>query len=245
MRNCHSGKMLPRVHTAIYGVLVVALLGACTSADDDSPADPNDRLAAAASLLADAPSLEISLVTERLPDGQTGLLSATGVGDYSPAFEGDVVVTTGGLSIPSEVIAVDDEVWASTGFSDGYLILDPASLQAPDPARLLGTGSSDGLPGLLSQGVEVETEGRIRDGSDVLTEITATIAGTDIAALLPTADPDGTFEISYRLTDADEFRSAVVSGPFYQDSADVTYTLTMTASDAALSITAPEASGTG
>lgn len=213
------------------------LLGGCTG-DDDGSAPAGERLDAAASALEDAESLAISLSTPELPSGAKGLLSAKGVGDHSPAFEGEVTVVAGGASIGADVIAVDGKVYAKTGFAPVWAPLDPASLGAPDPAALVGKDSDSGLGSLLGATEDVETGDQSRDGKDVLTEITGTIPGRRIRDLIPSADEAADFDVTYRLTDDDALHDAILTGPFYGD-ADVTYTLTLDPRDEPADITAP------
>lgn len=211
-------------------------LTACTS-DDDS-GDGADRLDAAATSLAAAESFDISLKTPELPSGTRGLLSAEGVGDHSPAFQGDVTVVAGGASLDAEVIAVDGKVWAQTGFASIWAPLDPATLGAPDPAALVGTDADSGLAGLMKVTEDIETGKQSRDGDLVLTEISGDIPGKQIATLIPTADQEEDFDVTYRLTDDDVLHDAKITGPFYGED-DVTYTLELTARDEPADITAP------
>lgn len=225
-------RLLPAV--LVTGAL---LLSACTGDDSDSaPAD--ERLDAAIADYADAESLEISLTTAALPSGVKGLLSAKGVGNHSPAFDGDVEVVAGGASIGAEVIAVDGKVWAKTGFSPLWAPLDPASFGAPDPAALVGTDAESGVAGLLGVTEDLEVGDKSRDGDDVLTEITGKIPGAEIAELIPTAGKDTDFTVVYRLTDDNEMHDAKITGPFYGGD-DVTYTLTIDADDDPVTIEAP------
>src|SRR5690606_30085966 len=78
-----SRRLLPAL--ALGGAL---LLGGCTGDDDSEAAPADDRLDPASQALADAESFAISLTTPELPSGTKGLLSATGIGDPSPAFLG-------------------------------------------------------------------------------------------------------------------------------------------------------------
>lgn len=219
---------------ALSGAL---LLSGCTG-DDDASAPADERLDAAAAALEDAKSLEVSLSTPELPSGTKGLLSAEGVGDHSPAFAGDVKVVAGGATIGAEVIAVDGKVYAKTGFSPLWAPLDPASLGAPDPADLVGRDSDSGLGSLLGATEDVKQGDRSRDGKLVLTQITGTLPGERIKALIPSADADATFDVTYRLTDDDELHDATITGPFYGD-AEVTYTLKLDPLDEPANIEAP------
>lgn len=144
----------------------------------------------------------------------------------------------GGASIGAEVIAVDGKVWAKTGFSPMWAPLDPSSLGAPDPADLVGKDSDSGLGSLLGATEDVEAGDKSRDGKDVLTEITGTLPGDRIKDLIPTADEQADFDVTYRLTDDDELHDATITGPFYGDD-DVTYTLTLDPRDEPADISAP------
>lgn len=223
-------------------LLTVLTLTGCTGGGNDAEkkADAGDRLDRAASALADATALDITLTTSDLPNGQQGLLSAEGVGDHSPAFQGTVEVVAAGATIGADVIATDGSVWAKTGFSPTYVTLDPASIGAPDPAALVGASSDEGLGGLLARTTGAKEGDQSRDGSLVLTTITGAIDGGDVAALLPTADADTDFDVTWRLTDDDVLHDAKVTGPFYgTEAGDVTYTLTIDPLDEPVSIEAP------
>ena len=196
-----------------------------------------ERLAAAKTTLDEAESINIDLSTEALPDGTTGLISATGVGNHDPAFDGDVTVAVAGARQDAEVVSVDGQVQAKLGFTPNYIPVDPATLGAPDPATFFDpeTGVSNFLSA-TSDPVEGE---EVRDGEEVLAQISGTLAGDVVKDVVPTADAAGEFEVTYALSDDDVLRSARITGPFYPDAADVTYDLTAEASDEAVTITAP------
>jgi lipoprotein LprG len=176
-----------------------------------------------------------------VPDGVSGLLSATGKGNHSPAFEGDVKVSSGGATLTAKVIAVDGTVYANTGITPGYLTIDPASLKAPDPAGLLDPDS--GLTSILASTEDLKTGDQSRDGRDVLTSVTGTLPGSVVADIIPSASRQGTFTVTYRLTDEDELRDAKMTGPFYGEGSKVTYTVKLATSDEPVTITAPAATG--
>ncbi len=220
--------------------LALLVLSACSGGDGDQPdtAQLDERLAAAQATLDDAERLDFSLTTKgKLPNGVTGLLSAEGFGNRTPAFEGDITVSAGGAAIDAELVSVDGTVHAKPGFSPTFLVIDPASYGAPDPALLIGQ-PGQGLLSILTATETTDSE-QSRDGKDVLTTIKGTIPGDVIADLLPTADPDGEFEVAYRLDDDDVLRDATVTGPFYEGSPDVTYVISASGSDEPAEITAP------
>ena len=221
-------------------VVVLALpVAGCT--DDGGPDEPvgdvQDRLDAAKATLDDAASISIDLSTDALPDGTTGLLSATGVGTHDPAFDGDVTVAVAGAEQDAEVVAVDGEVQAKLGFTPDYIPVDPASLGAPDPANFFSRET--GVSNFLASTVDPVEGEQTRDGEEVLTQVTGSLPGDVVKDVVPTADANAEFDVIYDLSDDDVLRSATITGPFYPGGEDVTYDLTAEASDEAVTITAP------
>lgn len=214
------------------------VLGACSPDQDEADvSDLLERLEAAEQRIDEATSLDISVVASSVPSNVSGLKSAEGVANRTPAFRGDVEVVSGGSSIPAEVVAVNGEVWAKTGFSPVFIGLDPARLNAPDPADLVGTQGA-GVASLLTQSEDLTWEGKTRDGTEVLSTISGTLDAPLIAALLPTAANRGTFTVTYRLTDGDELHDMTIHGPFYGD-LEATYVMKVIASDESVVIEAP------
>lgn len=225
-------------------LVLAVLLAGCTGGDDAGSTDTaavQKRLDAAKKTIDDAETVDVSLTTSSVPDGVSGLLSAKGKGNHSPAFEGDVKVSSGGATLTAKVIAVDGTVYANTGITPGYLTINPASLKAPDPAGLLDPDS--GLTSILASTEDLKTGDQSRDGRDVLTSVTGTLPGSVVADIIPSASRQGTFAVTYRLTDDDELRDARMTGPFYGGGSKVTYTVRLATSDEPVTITAPAATG--
>ncbi len=239
---------LPRQIPVLALTLAALVLTGCSGGDDTSDGGGDTaalqaRLATAQQAIFDAPALDISLATQELPSGVNGLLSASGRGyqgatTEDAAFTGEVNVTAAGTSVKAEVVAVDGLVYAKTGLTPTFLTLDPASLGAPNPSTLLGA-EGQGLATILTETEELTDGGESRDGRDVLTTITGTLPGSVISEFLPTADADGTFPVTYRLTEDDTLADAEITGPFYPGGADVTYTVKLTANDDDSEITKP------
>jgi lipoprotein LprG len=226
----------PAALTAAAALL--AGLAACSSGDSDSDGEtPQDRLAAAREVIDEAQSLELSLHTDDLPSGVDGVRGADGVGNHEPAFEGTIEISAAGLSGEADVIARDDTVWAQLPFTSAYIEVDPATYNAPDPAALLAVDG--GLSSLLTEVTGVTETGERRDGDVVLTELSGVIDGAVVAELFPTADPSGTFDASFELTEGSEMARATITGPFYADAEEVTYEIEIDARDEAVEITRP------
>lgn len=214
-------------------------LSGCSGDNDAEKVDASTllpRLENAKEAIDEATTLEVALTTSSLPSGVSGLLSATGVGNHSPAFKGEVKVVTGGATISAEIVSVDGTVYAKTDFSPLYLEVDPASLGAPNPATLLATDG--GISELLVRTQDLSAGGKSRDGSDVLTSIKGTLPGSAVQTLIPSVEPSSSFSVVYRLTEDDRLRDATIKGPFYGDE-PVTYTIEVDTSDEPVTITAP------
>ncbi|CAN5509070.1 MAG: LppX_LprAFG lipoprotein [Nocardioidaceae bacterium] len=215
-------------------------LGGCSGNAEpqpDPPPDLQDRLDTARQVLDDAESIEFTMSTDDLPSGVNGLLEAQGVGTHDPAFEGEVRVATTVGSLSADVVSVDGNVRAKIGFSPIYVPLDPGSYGAPDPAQLLDVES--GVSSFLTATDNIEGGDQARAGDEVLTTISGTLPGSAVAAVIPSADDTGDFGVVYGLTDDDELRTAVLTGPFYPDADEVTYSLTLDPSAETVEITAP------
>jgi lipoprotein LprG len=226
-------------------VLVAAALviAGCTGSSDDK-ADPDklqSRLTAAKKSLDSAETIDFSLATKKLPSGVTGLQSAKGKGNHSPAFDGKITVNTGGTSLDADVIAVDGKVYAKTSFAPVFLTIDPASLKAPDPASLLAADT--GITQILVKTQKLTDGGKSRDGEDVLTTIKGTLPGSVVKDIIPSAAADKSFTVTYRLDAEDVLRDATLKGPFYPKGGAVTYTVTLKTSDAAETIEPPSRFG--
>jgi lipoprotein LprG len=225
---------------AVLG-LSVGLLSACGPNNSDSKEARDqllERLTTARAKLDKAETINLTLSAKTLPDGVSGLLSASGKGNHSPAFKGTVKVMTGGAAVSAAVFAADGEVWAKPSFSPIPLKIDPATLKAPDPASLFEPET--GFSQVLVETTDLKEAGKSRDGKEVLTTISGTIPGSVVRAILPSADTAASFTATYRLTDDNELRDASISGPFYPKVADVTYDLTLSTSTKPLTVTLPK-----
>lgn len=216
------------------------LLAGCQGDSDEKKTDTSElqkRLSAARTVIDEAETLEVSLAAKSLPDGTTGLLSATGQGNHSPAFKGKVKVVAGGSTLSADVVSAEGTLKAKTSFSPLYLKIDPESLGAPDPAALLG--EENGVSQILERTEGLEPGEQSRDGSDVLTTINGTLPGSVVSSIIPSADETKSFNVTYRLTEGDELRDATITGPFYPGGGNVTYTVKLATSDDPVTIKVP------
>ncbi|MCD6640066.1 MAG: LppX_LprAFG lipoprotein [Nocardioides sp.] len=236
---------LPRAGSRLAPVLLsaallVTSLGACSG--KESPAEersPDEVLALAADHLTETSGVELALTTEDLPSGVSGIKSAIGTATSAPAFEGTIAVVVGGTPVDVPVIAVDDVVHAQLPFTNGWNVVDPTEYGAPDPSGLIDP--DDGFPGLLGL-TEDATEGEsVRGGADndeILTTYDGTVPGPAMAKVIPSATGDS-FDVQWQVADDGELRKAVLTGVFYADTPEMTYTVTFADYGTEKDITAP------
>ncbi|QNN53004.1 LppX_LprAFG lipoprotein [Nocardioides mesophilus] len=224
-----------RVALALLGVLLAAPLAACSGSQAQAQS-PEETLASAKAALDETSGVRLSLQVDNLPRGVNGLVSAEGVATHDPAFDGTIKVAAA-VTADAAVIAVDGKVYAMLPFTQKYVEIDPSDYSAPDPADLMST--EDGLSSLLTSAEDVEQGNEVRDGEDVLTTYTGTLAGDLVAAIIPTASPDGQFDVTFTLDDSDRVTEILMTGPFYPAAADVSYTVDLEDYGVKKEITAP------
>ena len=210
---------------ALVGALLFS--GSACSGDAEGgsgDASPEEVMATAKATLDETSGVAITLKTDDLPEGVTGILAAEGVGTHAPAFEGsiDVSISAGDFQVP--VVAVDGKVYAEIPLSPGMQEVDPGEYGAPDPAQLMSP--DEGFSSLLPETTGLEKGDSIRGGQDnkeILTEYSGTVPGATVENIIPGSTGD--FEVTYTVSDSGELRTAVLTGEFYQGADTMTYTL--------------------
>lgn len=220
---------------AVLGAVLT--LSSCTGDDAAPSRSPEEVLAEAKANLDETSGVRILLATEELPQGVDGVVSARGVGTHPPAFEGEITVSAGAVTGDAPVVAVDGVVYAKLLFATEFAEIDPADYGAPDPADLLS--ADEGLSSLLTDAEGAEEVEDVRQGERVLTEYSASVPGDAVARVIPSADADGSFDATFLVGDDDLLDEAVLTGPFYPDADEVTYTISFDDYGTEKDITAP------
>lgn len=212
-----------RLLVVLLSLVAASVLAGC-GGGDKATTSPRQTLAAAKRNLDRTSGVRIGLSTPHLPAGVNGLLSAQGVGTHAPAFAGTIKVAAGGITADASVVAVDGTVHAKLPFSLTFATIDPADYGAPDPARLMS--NRGGLSSLLTSAEHVEQGKQVRQGKLVLRSYTGTVPGRAVAAVLPSASAKAHFDATFTVSDRQRLAKAVLTGPFYPQAGDVTYTVT-------------------
>ena len=197
----------------------------CFTRSSPKPSSLASRRTGPAFQLDETSGVHLTLSADELPAGVNGLLAAQGIGTHAPAFEGDIQVSTNGLTAKADVIAVDDKVYAVLPFTSDYAEIDPDDYQAPDPAVLMST--EGGLSSLLTAAEDVQAGEDVRDGQEVLSTFTGTVPGKAVARVIPSAEADADFDATFTLDDDNQLSRVVMSGPFYPGTDPVTYTIAL------------------
>ncbi len=208
-------------------VLTISLIGLTACSGDDSSKDgvtPEETMALAKTTLDETSGVQIDLTTDDLPEGVDGVLAASGIGTHAPAFDGTITVSLMGATFDVPVISVDDTVYAKVPLTFGWQDIDPAEYGAPDPGTLIAT--EGGFSSLLTSTTDLKKGESVRGGEnndEVLTEYTGTVADTEMTNIIPTAE--GTFDVTYTITEDNELRAMTMTGVFYPDSDSMTYSV--------------------
>ena len=235
-------RILGRLAAAALAAVCLMTTASCSgSGDTPSPTQSTpsaaDRLTAAKAKVDAAPSVHLALASKDVPQGSNGIISADGWGKHPPAFKGTFKVRLGGIEADAEITSVDGAVYAKLPFVPGTQKVDPATLGLPDPATLFSTDA--GLTSLMAKTVAPKVSGQVRAGSEVLTTITGTIPGAAVVDLFKIGDRNGTFTVTYGLTEANELRQVTLTGPFFGAGTSSTYVLTLDQYGQPVTITAP------
>lgn len=233
-----------RAAVALSAALALTTLAACSGDDDDSaettePPTAAERLAQAHDVLLEAGSVHLELAGTDLPEDQsTYIISASGDGTMDPpAFDGTITAQMAGIQADVPTVAVDGELYVKLPYVPTHVRTDPADLGVPDPANLFDPDT--GLVSLLEDTEDPELGERRREGSEVVQEVTGTLPGQVVRALLHAGDADAEFEVTYGLVEEDwQVRTVVISGPFYPPASSV-YTVTLSAYGAPVTVVAP------
>lgn len=226
--------------TLLSGAAVAALLAVtgCSGEEEPDAPTPQERLAAAQAKIEETDALTIALTSTGVPNDVNGVQSATGTGvieDDVVKFEGEFQGRVSGVTATAGVLAIGDETYMKL-FTPDYAPVNLDELGAPNPTSFFEPET--GIASLIGATTDIEEKGQSREGRDILTEITGTLPGEKVEALLMLGGPDTEFDVAYGLTADDELRRAVLSGEFYEGT-ESTYTLIVTDYGSPIEIESP------
>lgn len=209
-------KRSQRAGGAVAALVLVgaSLLAACSGQGEEVPQpSPAERLASAKAQADAATSVHVVITSRDVPEGVDGVTGLDATGTHAPAFKGTVTARIRGIVASVDTIAIGPDMWLKLPFTTSFVKTTPEEFGVPSPVRLFAT--ENGLSSLLTHTANPVDAGQAREGEEVLRTITGTVAGTHVTELLATGDVNGSYAVSYGLTDTDVLRKATLSGPFF------------------------------
>lgn len=224
-----------RVRAMAVGLLGVLLVSACGGGTD---ASAGDLLARAKTTLDDAPSAHFVLSSEGAPSGGTAVIGGEGDIARPSSFEGTLSVQALGGSIDAQVISVDGTVYAQLPLTEGFSVVDPATLGFGDPGELIDPDT--GISQLLTKVESPELGAESRVSGEVVQQVTGQLPGELVASLLTVQDPAQPVDAIFSITsDGGQLRQVQLTGRFFTAEDDGSYTIVLSDFGADVAITAP------
>ena len=214
------------------------LLAGCSGGDDAPAQSPTEQLAAAKVAFDAAKTVQLDLTSRDVPPRVNGVTQAKGAGvidPTTPKFQGTITGSIKGVAGTIDVIAIGEDTYLKF-FTPDYVKTDLDTINAPNPAMFFDPET--GISSLLTQTADPKADGQTRSGTEVLDKVSGTLPGSTIEDLFHLGDGTGTYSVSYGITDADQLRTASLTGPFFPG-VKATYVLTLTDYGAPVEIASP------
>ena len=220
-------------------LLAAPLLTACSdAAEEEKEESASDLLARARTTLDEASSAHFVLDSEGVPESGTALVGGEGDIARPASFEGTLTVMALGSTLDLEVISVDGTVYAQLPFTSAFSEVDPAAFGFGDPGALLDPET--GISQLLGSAESVRMGEERRVDGEVVREVTAQLPGDLVEQILTSEDPSKPVRARFSIaTESGELRRAELTGPFFAEEDDATFTLDLSDFGADVEITAP------
>jgi LppX_LprAFG lipoprotein len=233
--------LLRRAGIPLLALAVLALpgLSACSSDGGDQKEETaTELLARAKTTLDEASSAHFVLDSEGAPDSGTVLVGGKGDIARPASFEGTLKVLALGSTLDLEVISVDGTVYAQLPFTSSFSEVDPAAFGFGDPGALLDPET--GISQFLAEAESATMGEERRVDGEVVREVTAKVPGDLVDQVLTSADPSTPVKARFSIaTESGELRRAELTGPFFEEDKDATFTLDLSDFGADVEITAP------
>ncbi|HRQ00007.1 MAG TPA: LppX_LprAFG lipoprotein, partial [Terrimesophilobacter sp.] len=218
------------------GILTFAiLLTGCSGASGPSP---QERMEQAQATIENAEAITMSLTGTDLPSNVDGIQAATGTGVIEGdliKFEGEFQGKVSGIAATVAILAIGDDTYMKL-FTPSYEPVDLGTLGVPNPIVFFAPDT--GIASLIAATTNLAAADDVREGEEILAQITGTLDGEHIQSLLRIGEPGQTFNVTFGLTDQNELRRAELQGEFWEGTTS-TYTLLLTDYGQVVPIEAP------
>ncbi len=183
-------------------------------------------------------AFHIHLTSSNVAGSGIVLTSATGDAVRPDGFSGTLTVEESGLPLQVGVVSASGQFYARLPFSLAYQATNPSQYGFGDPGKLLDP--STGISTLLTSAQDPAIGQSVRLNGEVLQQVTATLPGQRVAALLVDADPSQPVAVVYSIdTSTHQVREVDLTGPLFEAGHDSTFTLLITNYGESVSVTPP------
>ena len=182
-------------------------------------------LTKAKSLLDSAGSVHFALASSGARS-DSGVTLLGGYGDIQrpDAFTGTLNIVIAGYTTSVAAVSKHGTFYIRNPIDQQFETADPTMYGFADPARLMDTKT--GLSSLLLECTDVSQHGDDRNAGELLHELSCTLPGAAVQALLTDAAPDQTVPATVGIAAGNgQLRRVVLTGPFYNSTSTTTFTL--------------------
>lgn len=221
--------------------IAAAALAGCGGSSRTYESDPRQILAEAKQVVDGSNALHFKFTSDNV-SSSSGIAIKGGDGDAvrPNGFAGSFDITRSGFALSLKVVSVGGAFYVQLPFTSGYQQTDPGAYGFSDPGKLIDPNS--GLSSLLAPNVVISAALNDRDRlqGEELYEVAVKLPGQNVKDLLTSADPskqvDGVMGIN---VDNHQVRRVVLTGPFFQQGQNSTFTLLLTSYGESVSVTPP------
>jgi lipoprotein LprG len=223
--------------TVLTGAVLAAALSGCGSSQQPNAAT---MLSHAKALLDAATSAHFTLTSTGASG--TGVVLRGGSGDMQRpnSFSGRLDVDISGFTANVDAVSVNGKFFVRDPLSGTFETADPSSYGFADPTGLLDP--STGLSSLLTRCQRPSVLSDDRQHGELLHEVSCSLPGQAVAALLPDAAPDRPVSATIGIVaGSGQLRRVSLTGPFYSSTSASTFQLVVDRYGENVRITPPAA----
>lgn len=220
-------------------LVAVALTAVAACGSSTPPPSPSSLLHDAKASIDAASSLHFVLTSNNVSGIGPLLTGGTGDAHRPDGFSGVLYVVIAGFPVNVDVVSVDGSFYAKTALSNGaYDKTDPSTYGFGDPAKLLDPGS--GLSSLLTVCSSAKNAASDKLNGEDLDEVTCSMPGTQVAALLTSADASKPVAATIGVDASNhQLRRVTLVGPFFSATQDSTFTVVLSDYGENVTVTPP------
>lgn len=152
------------------------------------------------------------------------LLGGSGDIQRPDAFHGTLNIVIAGFTTSVAAVSSHGTFYIQNPLDQQFESADPSMYGFADPGRLMDTKT--GLSSLMLKCTDVSERGDDRSNGELLHELSCTLPGAAVQALLTDAAPDQAVSATVGIAaGSGQLRRVVLTGPFYSSTSSTTFTL--------------------